>query len=62
MMSGRGTELSRVLSGESVLTLLGAVESIAMKNPKERMALLKRSVALGELAQEYDKRKGNGKS
>uniref|UniRef100_A0A8C3KMU8 Structural maintenance of chromosomes 1A n=1 Tax=Calidris pygmaea TaxID=425635 RepID=A0A8C3KMU8_9CHAR len=35
----------------------GAVESIAMKNPKERTALFEEISRSGELAQEYDKRK-----
>lgn len=46
------------LSGESVFDLYqGAVESIAMKNPKERTALFEEISRSGELAQEYDKRK-----
>uniref|UniRef100_A0A8D0CGC9 Structural maintenance of chromosomes protein 1A n=1 Tax=Scleropages formosus TaxID=113540 RepID=A0A8D0CGC9_SCLFO len=36
---------------------LGAVESIAMKNPKERTALFEEISRSGELAQEYDRRK-----
>uniref|UniRef100_A0A8C4HTC5 Structural maintenance of chromosomes protein n=1 Tax=Dicentrarchus labrax TaxID=13489 RepID=A0A8C4HTC5_DICLA len=35
----------------------GAVESIAMKNPKERTALFEEISRSGELAQEYDRRK-----
>lgn len=38
-------------------SLQGAVESIAMKNPKERTALLEEISRSGELAQEYDRRK-----
>uniref|UniRef100_A0A8C1L4L5 Structural maintenance of chromosomes protein 1A n=1 Tax=Cyprinus carpio TaxID=7962 RepID=A0A8C1L4L5_CYPCA len=34
---------------------MGAVESIAMKNPKERTALLEEISRSGELAQEYDR-------
>lgn len=44
----------------SVLSLFpfkGAVESIAMKNPKERTALFEEISRSGELAQEYDRRK-----
>lgn len=37
--------------------LQGAVESIAMKNPKERTALFEEISRSGELAQEYDRRK-----
>ncbi|OWJ99343.1 SMC1A, partial [Cervus elaphus hippelaphus] len=37
--------------------VIGAVESIAMKNPKERTALFEEISRSGELAQEYDKRK-----
>ncbi|NXK43703.1 SMC1A protein, partial [Piprites chloris] len=37
--------------------LQGAVESIAMKNPKERTALFEEISRSGELAPEYDKRK-----
>uniref|UniRef100_A0A8C8DCJ7 Structural maintenance of chromosomes protein 1A n=2 Tax=Oncorhynchus TaxID=8016 RepID=A0A8C8DCJ7_ONCTS len=36
---------------------MGAVESIAMKNPKERTALFEEISRSGELAQEYDRRK-----
>uniref|UniRef100_A0A673NFN6 Structural maintenance of chromosomes protein 1A n=1 Tax=Sinocyclocheilus rhinocerous TaxID=307959 RepID=A0A673NFN6_9TELE len=36
---------------------LGAVESIAMKNPKERTTLFEEISRSGELAQEYDRRK-----
>lgn len=35
----------------------GAVESIAMKNPKERTALFEEISRSGDLAQEYDRRK-----
>lgn len=35
----------------------GAVESIAMKNPKERTTLFEEISRSGELAQEYDRRK-----
>lgn len=38
-------------------SLQGAVESIAMKNPKERTALFEEISRSGELAQEYDRRK-----
>uniref|UniRef100_A0A8D3BL51 Structural maintenance of chromosomes protein 1A n=1 Tax=Scophthalmus maximus TaxID=52904 RepID=A0A8D3BL51_SCOMX len=37
--------------------LIGAVESIAMKNPKERTALFEEISRSGELAQEYERRK-----
>lgn len=39
------------------ITQTGAVESIAMKNPKERTALFEEISRSGELAQEYDRRK-----
>lgn len=45
----------RCLSG--VLFPQGAVESIAMKNPKERTALFEEISRSGELAQEYDRLK-----
>lgn len=37
------------------VSLQGAVESIAMKNPKERTALFEEISRSGELAQEYDR-------
>lgn len=40
-----------------LFALQGAVESIAMKNPKERTALFEEISRSGELAQEYDRRK-----
>lgn len=40
-----------------LFSLQGAVESIAMKNPKERTALFEEISRSGELAQEYDRRK-----
>lgn len=40
-----------------LIFLQGAVESIAMKNPKERTALFEEISRSGELAQEYDRRK-----
>merc|ERR1719419_47724 len=42
---------------KNFLVFQGAVESIAMKNPKERTALFEEISRSGELAQEYDRRK-----
>ncbi|XP_043916489.1 structural maintenance of chromosomes protein 1A [Protopterus annectens] len=46
-----------LLRARRCLGFQGAVESIAMKNPKERTALFEEISRSGELAQEYDKRK-----
>lgn len=46
-----------LIKARNFLVFQGAVESIAMKNPKERTALFEEISRSGELAQEYDKRK-----
>ncbi|XP_073731459.1 structural maintenance of chromosomes protein 1A isoform X1 [Misgurnus anguillicaudatus] len=45
------------IKARNFLVFQGAVESIAMKNPKERTALFEEISRSGELAQEYDRRK-----
>ncbi|EHB08757.1 Structural maintenance of chromosomes protein 1A [Heterocephalus glaber] len=49
--------LGILIKAHNSLVFQGAVESIAKKNPKERMALLEEISHSGELAQEYDKQK-----
>ncbi|KAK7129038.1 hypothetical protein R3I94_017303 [Phoxinus phoxinus] len=46
-----------LIKARNFLVFQGAVESIAMKNPKERTALFEEISRSGELAQEYDRRK-----
>uniref|UniRef100_A0A452UYF1 Structural maintenance of chromosomes protein n=1 Tax=Ursus maritimus TaxID=29073 RepID=A0A452UYF1_URSMA len=50
-------KLGILIKARNFLVFQGAVESIAMKNPKERTALFEEISRSGELAQEYDKRK-----
>ncbi|XP_047229365.1 structural maintenance of chromosomes protein 1A [Girardinichthys multiradiatus] len=50
-------KLGILIKARNFLVFQGAVESIAMKNPKERTALLEEISRSGELAQEYDRRK-----
>ncbi|XP_078480497.1 LOW QUALITY PROTEIN: structural maintenance of chromosomes protein 1A-like [Lampetra planeri] len=49
--------LAFLIKARNFLVFQGAVESIAMKNPKERTALFEEISRSGELAQEYDRRK-----
>lgn len=49
--------LRSTIKRRRLLLCQGAVESIAMKNPKERTALFEEISRSGELAQEYDRRK-----
>ncbi|XP_022082517.1 structural maintenance of chromosomes protein 1A-like [Acanthaster planci] len=46
-----------LIKARNFLVFQGAVESIAMKNPKERTALFEEISRSGELKNEYDKRK-----
>uniref|UniRef100_A0A8C1TKI6 Structural maintenance of chromosomes protein 1A n=1 Tax=Cyprinus carpio TaxID=7962 RepID=A0A8C1TKI6_CYPCA len=48
-------KLGILIKARNFLVFQGAVESIAMKNPKERTALLEEISRSGELAQEYDR-------
>ncbi|KAK5894612.1 hypothetical protein CesoFtcFv8_011286 [Champsocephalus esox] len=50
-------KLGILIKARNFLVFQGAVESIAMKNPKERTALFEEISRSGELAQEYDRRK-----
>ncbi|NWV19313.1 SMC1A protein, partial [Origma solitaria] len=50
-------KLGILIKARNFLVFQGAVESIAMKNPKERTALFEEISRSGELAPEYDKRK-----
>ncbi|XP_068104482.1 structural maintenance of chromosomes protein 1A isoform X2 [Hyperolius riggenbachi] len=50
-------KLGILIKARNFLVFQGAVESIAMKNPKERTALFEEISRSGELAAEYDKRK-----
>uniref|UniRef100_UPI00398F1733 structural maintenance of chromosomes protein 1A isoform X2 n=1 Tax=Pristiophorus japonicus TaxID=55135 RepID=UPI00398F1733 len=50
-------KLGILIKARNFLVFQGAVESIAMKNPKERTALFEEISRSGELAQDYDKRK-----
>ncbi|XP_038638499.1 LOW QUALITY PROTEIN: structural maintenance of chromosomes protein 1A-like [Scyliorhinus canicula] len=50
-------KLGILIKARNFLVFQGAVESIAMKNPKERTALFEEISRSGELALEYDKRK-----
>ncbi|KAM4021037.1 structural maintenance of chromosomes protein 1A isoform 2-T2 [Anomaloglossus baeobatrachus] len=50
-------KLGILIKARNFLVFQGAVESIAMKNPKERTALFEEISRSGELAQEYDKLK-----
>uniref|UniRef100_A0A4W3GJC4 Structural maintenance of chromosomes protein 1A-like n=1 Tax=Callorhinchus milii TaxID=7868 RepID=A0A4W3GJC4_CALMI len=50
-------KLGILIKARNFLVFQGAVESIAMKNPKERTQLFEEISRSGELAQEYDKRK-----
>ncbi|XP_061469779.1 structural maintenance of chromosomes protein 1A-like isoform X2 [Rhineura floridana] len=50
-------KLGILIKARNFLVFQGAVESIAMKNPKERTALFEEISRSGELAQEYDKHK-----
>uniref|UniRef100_A0A671LM70 Structural maintenance of chromosomes protein n=1 Tax=Sinocyclocheilus anshuiensis TaxID=1608454 RepID=A0A671LM70_9TELE len=48
-------KLGILIKARNFLVFQGAVESIAMKNPKERTALFEEISRSGELAQEYDR-------
>ncbi|XP_056454702.1 structural maintenance of chromosomes protein 1A [Gadus chalcogrammus] len=50
-------KLGILIKARNFLVFQGAVESIAMKNPKERTALFEEISRSGDLAQEYDRRK-----
>ncbi|XP_031422756.1 LOW QUALITY PROTEIN: structural maintenance of chromosomes 1A, like [Clupea harengus] len=50
-------KLGILIKARNFLVFQGAVESIAMKNPKERTALFEEISRSGELSQEYDRRK-----
>lgn len=50
-------KLGILIKARNFLVFQGAVESIAMKNPKERTALFEEISRSGELAQEYDRLK-----
>uniref|UniRef100_A0A673NK60 Structural maintenance of chromosomes protein n=1 Tax=Sinocyclocheilus rhinocerous TaxID=307959 RepID=A0A673NK60_9TELE len=50
-------KLGILIKARNFLVFQGAVESIAMKNPKERTTLFEEISRSGELAQEYDRRK-----
>ncbi|KAJ8265455.1 hypothetical protein COCON_G00145540 [Conger conger] len=50
-------KLGILIKARNFLVFQGAVESIAMKNPKERTALFEEISRSGELAQEYERRK-----
>ncbi|XP_058874595.1 LOW QUALITY PROTEIN: structural maintenance of chromosomes protein 1A [Acipenser ruthenus] len=50
-------KLGILIKARNFLVFQGAVESIAMKNPKERTALFEEISRSGDLAQEYEKRK-----
>ncbi|XP_069501341.1 structural maintenance of chromosomes protein 1A [Ambystoma mexicanum] len=50
-------KLGILIKARNFLVFQGAVESIAMKNPKERTALFEEISRSGELAAEYDQRK-----
>ncbi|XP_040048829.1 structural maintenance of chromosomes protein 1A [Gasterosteus aculeatus] len=50
-------KLGILIKARNFLVFQGAVESIAMKNPKERTALFEEISRSGDLAQEYERRK-----
>ncbi|XP_031700441.1 structural maintenance of chromosomes protein 1A [Anarrhichthys ocellatus] len=50
-------KLGILIKARNFLVFQGAVESIAMKNPKERTALFEEISRSGDLAHEYDRRK-----
>merc|ERR1712241_158048 len=46
-----------LIKAKNFLVFQGAVESIAMKTPKERTAMFEKISGSGELAEEYEKKK-----